>query len=178
MSNKFKPSEAGRASDSVRFKVGDKVRITGNSNKSCNQIGEIGQVTELSSSAVRVHVHGRANTGNWTFFSEMELSEPRKPLTLFQLQEGKLYRSPRLTGFFRVVGSNLEFRCKDGAWVGWDGQVNGFESGFTEITKEPLKVSTLDREVLKQDDGSVIAGCQHISKDDFEKIIKWYQDEV
>jgi hypothetical protein len=59
----------------TNFKVGDKVKITGNTNNSCNKVGDIGLITEINPICgnQRVQVEGGDNLGNWTKTSDMEL---------------------------------------------------------------------------------------------------------
>ena len=59
-----------------KFKPGDEVKIIGNSNSSCNRIGDIGIITEFDSyqdKVCRVVVTGRTGGGNLTFTKEIEL---------------------------------------------------------------------------------------------------------
>jgi hypothetical protein len=56
-----------------KFKLGDKVRVTRESS-SCNQIGDIGTITELSSgNHARVSVPKRSGGGNWHNDTNVEL---------------------------------------------------------------------------------------------------------
>lgn len=57
------------------FKIGDKVRITGNSNCSCNSVGDVGTIVKGPDweGDFRVEVQGKDLKGNWTRTSEMEL---------------------------------------------------------------------------------------------------------
>jgi hypothetical protein len=57
------------------FKVGDKVKITGNTNQSCNKVRDIGLITEINPICgnQRVQVKGRNNWANWTKTCDMEL---------------------------------------------------------------------------------------------------------
>jgi hypothetical protein len=59
----------------TNFKVGDKVKITGNTNHSCNKVGDIGLITEIDPMVgdLRVNVDCRDNLVNWTKSHEMEL---------------------------------------------------------------------------------------------------------
>lgn len=57
---------------SANFKIGDKVKITGNSTGSVNSIGDIGVITELRGHQCRVQVDGGASTINWSSLSEIE----------------------------------------------------------------------------------------------------------
>ncbi|MGE7843922.1 hypothetical protein ACQKNX_24450 [Lysinibacillus sp. NPDC093712] len=60
------------------LQVGDIVVVTGNTNGSDNDVGDIGKITEVDESAsdARVHVVGRADYVNWTYFSEMRKATP------------------------------------------------------------------------------------------------------
>jgi hypothetical protein len=58
----------------VDYKLGDKVRITGNSNSSINKVGDIGTIVQLGEYGThRVHVPGRRDHSNNTYLEEMEL---------------------------------------------------------------------------------------------------------
>lgn len=56
-----------------RFKIGDTVRITGNTNSSVNKVGDIGTVIDVQTNSCYVQVEGRPNYSNCTMNSEMEL---------------------------------------------------------------------------------------------------------
>lgn len=58
-----------------KFKDGDTVKIIGNSNSSCNKIGDIGILVYTSDNGGDVQVHCRKDIplGCYTFFTEMEL---------------------------------------------------------------------------------------------------------
>ena len=53
------------------YKVGDWVVIVANTNRSCNKIGDVGQITELSKEDGRVQVRGKQSVGNWSLYSEI-----------------------------------------------------------------------------------------------------------
>ena len=58
----------------TNFKVGDKVKITGNTNNSCNKVGDIGVIGKGDSGNLsKVNVEGRSKSFNWTRPSDMEL---------------------------------------------------------------------------------------------------------
>jgi hypothetical protein len=58
----------------TNFKVGDKVKITGNTNQSCNKVGDIGVVSsDVDYGLYRVSVNGRGSVYNRTLPSEMKL---------------------------------------------------------------------------------------------------------
>jgi hypothetical protein len=59
----------------TNFKVGDTVKITGNTNHSCNKVGDLGLITEINPICgnQRVQVEGGDNLGNWTKTCDMEL---------------------------------------------------------------------------------------------------------
>ena len=56
------------------FKIKDKVRILRNSYGSCNEVGDIGVIKEISSlGSLKVFVEGRNNSNNWSHRDELEL---------------------------------------------------------------------------------------------------------
>lgn len=57
------------------FRIGDTVRIIGNTNHSANRIGDIGIITHGANrnGSFQVKVEGRNSYGNWTFVNEMVL---------------------------------------------------------------------------------------------------------
>lgn len=57
----------------MTVKVGDKVRIVGNTASSCNKVGDVGVVTEVGSIDCRIYVKGNDGRGNWSYLSEVEL---------------------------------------------------------------------------------------------------------
>jgi hypothetical protein len=58
----------------TNFKVGDKVKITGNTNQSCNKVGDIGLISsDVDYGLYRVSVNGRGSVSNRTLPSEMKL---------------------------------------------------------------------------------------------------------
>ncbi len=61
------------------FKIGDKVQITGNSNHSCNQIGDIGVIVEMFDRCCIVQVAGRDTGCNKTLYDEIKLTSEYKP---------------------------------------------------------------------------------------------------
>lgn len=67
------------------FKVGDKVKIDKNESSSCNKPGDVGVITEISSSTwCRVFVEGRSNCGNGHYFSDLKLiDEESQPIWEF-----------------------------------------------------------------------------------------------
>lgn len=80
----------------MKFKVGDKVRITGNTNGSRNEVGDIGFVTHCSGddSTYRVEVDGRKKgiycQDCWTEENEMELVEVIEYENEWHLNDGKV----------------------------------------------------------------------------------------
>jgi len=61
-----------------KIKVGQKVKITGNSNSSVNKIGDIGTILEYNKAhdTYRVEVPWNKTYSNWTRSDELELVEP------------------------------------------------------------------------------------------------------
>jgi hypothetical protein len=60
----------------TNFKVGDTVKITGNTNQSCNKVGDIGVIVgdiESNYGFFQVSVAGRGQCENWTRTHEAEL---------------------------------------------------------------------------------------------------------
>jgi len=62
----------------MRFKIGDKVRIVSNMSRSKNEVGDVGEITCISSAVAgfkenRVTVEGRPNRGNWHHSKDLEL---------------------------------------------------------------------------------------------------------
>ena len=60
------------------YKVGDYVVITGNTTSSNNKIGDVGVITEISTSngVFRVRVEGRPEYGNWTRPADLRKARP------------------------------------------------------------------------------------------------------
>ena len=58
----------------TNFKVGDKVKITGNTSNSCNTVGDIGVVSKVDTDGMfKVDVEGRGKSFNWTYSGDVEL---------------------------------------------------------------------------------------------------------
>jgi hypothetical protein len=58
----------------TNFKVGDTVKITGNTNNSCNKVGDIGVIGKGDHAVLsKVNVEWRSKSYNWTRPSDMEL---------------------------------------------------------------------------------------------------------
>jgi hypothetical protein len=57
----------------TKFNVGDKVKIIGNSAFSCNNVGDIGIITESREVISRVKVLRISGEGNWSCNDELEL---------------------------------------------------------------------------------------------------------
>ena len=75
----------------TKFKVGDKVKITGNNTLSVNKIGDIGVVTECDTYGLwRVEVVDRGCSGNWTEESDMEIYEEFEYEDQWYLNDGKV----------------------------------------------------------------------------------------
>ena len=56
------------------FKVGDRVKIIGNTNSSCNRIGETGTITATSTNTVRVlGDKTKKYSSNWSLIDEIQL---------------------------------------------------------------------------------------------------------
>lgn len=77
-----------------KFKIGDKVRITGNTNCSPNMVGDIGVITDKHTSSLhncwKVSVKGRMQYGNWTREYDMELVETVEYENEWHLNDGKV----------------------------------------------------------------------------------------
>lgn len=77
-----------------KFKIGDKVRITGNTNYSCNMVGDVGVITEKHKSPFdncwRVSVESRTQYKNWTKECDMELVETVEYENEWHLNDGKV----------------------------------------------------------------------------------------
>lgn len=66
------------------YPAGTRVRIVGNSNGSCNEIGDIGVVAigklwgmgEAAKNSVQVEVQGRGRICNWTRPCDMVVADP------------------------------------------------------------------------------------------------------
>ncbi len=65
-----------------KFNIGDRVRITANTNDSCNKVGDIGVVKsrdrKTDHAIYSVYVKGRLSSGNYTLENEMELASKFK----------------------------------------------------------------------------------------------------
>lgn len=72
--------EAYKRDDGTVFKLGDKVKITDNTNSSCNPIGTTGFITQIKENECRVSVNNdKRGMGNNTKYDEMELYETPCP---------------------------------------------------------------------------------------------------
>jgi hypothetical protein len=49
----------------IIMEIGDNVQIIKSCPTSINETGDIGVITEVSGSGVRVHAEGKENSGNW-----------------------------------------------------------------------------------------------------------------
>ena len=76
------------------FKIGDKVKITGNTNCSVNEIGDIGTVAEGPNynGSFRVEVDGRSPKNNWTRTYEMEIVGKYSEGDILKDEDGDFYK--------------------------------------------------------------------------------------
>lgn len=101
-----------------KFKVGDRVRLVGNTSESYNDVGDVGIIVEIERDQFRVEVSGRHNYANW---SPVEDLEPI-PTTRFKL--GETYTA-RKGGEYKCINVNedgsahLAFDARTPAYV-WD----------------------------------------------------------
>jgi hypothetical protein len=99
----------------TNFKVGDKVKITGNTNQSCNKVGDIGVVSsDVDYGLYRVSVNGRGSVSNRTLPSEMNLvTTPDVPIGYvglpkdMNLKDGDEVRGNSLGHTYTVTGSKV-----------------------------------------------------------------------
>ena len=66
------------ANTSEEFKVGDWVTIIANTNRSNNEVGDVGKITKKGTYRFTVTVEGRKNSSNWTEKSDMRLATPEE----------------------------------------------------------------------------------------------------
>jgi hypothetical protein len=123
----------------TNFKVGDTVKITGNTNHSCNKVGDLGVITDVCRYSLnqRVQVEGGDNLGNWTKTCDMELvTTPDVPI-----------------GY---VGSPKDMNLKNGD------EVKGVFSGYTytvtfgEVEGVPIHRCTADYTLVSRASGWVL----------------------
>ena len=80
-----------KVEDEPMFKVGDKVKIIGNKNKSVNMVGDIGNIVEKFTDDIwRVSVEGRKQKCNWTKECDMELVKTVEYEDQWHLNDGKV----------------------------------------------------------------------------------------
>ena len=80
-----------KVEDEPMFKVGDKVKIIGNKNKSVNMVGDIGNIVEKFTDDIwRVSVEGREQKCNWTKECDMELVKTVEYENEWYLNDGKV----------------------------------------------------------------------------------------
>ena len=80
-----------KVEDKPMFKVGDKVKIIGNKNKSVNMVGDIGNIVEKFTDDIwRVSVEGRKQECNWTKGCDMELVKTVEYENEWHLNDGKV----------------------------------------------------------------------------------------
>ena len=80
-----------KVEDKPMFKVGDKVKIIGNKNKSVNMVGDIGNIVEKFTDDIwRVSVEGRKQKCNWTKECDMELVKTVEYENEWYLNDGKV----------------------------------------------------------------------------------------
>ena len=80
-----------KVEDEPMFKVGDKVKIIGNKNKSVNMVGDIGNIVEKFTDDIwRVSVEGRKQKCNWTKECDMELVKTVEYENEWYLNDGKV----------------------------------------------------------------------------------------
>ena len=80
-----------KVEDEPMFKVGDKVKIIGNKNKSVNMVGDIGNIVEKFTDDIwRVSVEGRKQNCNWTKECDMELVKTVEYENEWYLNDGKV----------------------------------------------------------------------------------------
>lgn len=118
-----------------KFKVGDKVRITGNTNCSNNMVGDIGVITEKHTSSLdncwKVSVKGRLQYGNFTKEYDMKLVETVEYENEWCLNDGKvtipddadkLEKDGSVVAFRKRKPKPFEFgeklRIKKSLWLG------------------------------------------------------------
>lgn len=87
-SSRFKLKEGEKK---MKFKVGDKVRLTGNREESCNPIGFVGYVRETSIKCYRVTstMSGSVGLGNWSHVGDLELVDTPVYEDEWQLNRGQ-----------------------------------------------------------------------------------------
>lgn len=74
-----------------KFKVGDKVRIVGDTSNSNNDVGDVGVVSEIEDGPkgvwFRVYVDGTDDGGNWSYSRDIELVSSTPPDTYTTILE-------------------------------------------------------------------------------------------
>ena len=129
------------------FKVGDKVKIIGNKNKSVNMVGDIGNIVEKFTDDIwRVSVEGRKQKCNWTKECDMELVKTVEYEDQWHLNDGKvdipgdadkLEKDGSVVAFRKRKVKDLEFgeklRIKKFLWPGVVNDIKNINPGLDYV---------------------------------------------
>ena len=136
-----------KVEDEPMFKVGDKVKIIGNKNKSVNRVGDIGNIVEKFTDDIwRVSVEGRKQKCNWTKECDMELVKTVEYEDQWHLNDGKvdipgdadkLEKDGSVVAFRKRKVKDLEFgeklRIKKSLWRGDVDDIKNINPGLDYV---------------------------------------------
>lgn len=139
--------------------VGDIFVVTGNTNNSDNNVGDIGKITYVGTGEARVRVVGQADFANWTLFSEMRKATPAE----VEAYEKAAHKASFAVGdYVKVVKSyrNLEGAI---AKITQIGEFNG-DYGIAEFEIEHLTGKYAGEKLVADADQIVKATDAEIAK--------------